>query len=586
MSTIKSNPFSELEIVVNQKAIFQPFSNEAKSFNNKKSLDLLIFLVLQGFDLHKIVLEYLDSKVSLNDRSRISEIESAFKIYHYKLEPDFDWRIKQCTKSKLNMLKINYAKILTENENIDLKKEGDLADFYTRMSEQIEGFVKAAKSSAVSPDSISLRRLIIAFVDDDRRSYIYLSKLLHIDLEKDLTEEILEREKDNNNTHWNQKSLYSLVKNTFLNFIKKNQIPTDLTPVYDCPSTQYYNTLLKKFYPIEEHQKIKSDENFRRERMLDYAEKVIEILWLNKSFFDEPIFLIRTNYKEPLEAKEMIPFLFENNITSICIQDKEEDHLSYYENLIAGKNVKFDIGKNYIKYFVDIANISKTKDVLIVAMYEGFETKIGLIKKGEQIFTQVQKGFTLFCLQMKSVYCTPSPNFWGNEIKSLNLSHYPVLKSLIPQQVTISPIQKNKNIIYSIYYGCPIKLELASMSNETIETMCAEWLRSEYAPKEFKIHFQLIRTGGNFADIDILGCNANNEIIACQVTNTNNVKLINDKAQKLDSFFSDKKIMFSQLKTYWKTQDNYNQNINEVWNNLKNDRIYTKLLERLIYGLI
>lgn len=582
MSTIKSNPFSELELTVNQKAVFQPFSHEAKSFDNKKSLDLLTFFVLQGYDLHKIVLDYLESKVSLNDRSRISEIESAFRNYHYKLDSNFDFRAKQCKKSKLNLLTVNYTKILEEKANINLKEEGDLVDFFVNMSEQIEGFVKAAKSANYLND-ISLRSLITAFVDDNRKEYEYLSKLLQIDLEKDLTEEIQKREKDNENTHWNQKSLYSLVKDFFLNNLKTNQIPNYLTPIYDCPSTQYYNTLLKKFYPIEEHEKIKSDENFRRERMLDYAEKIIEILWLNKPYFDEPIYLVRTNYK-PEQIKKWTPTLHEKNIISICIQDNESIDLKYYNDLISGEVVPFDIKRNYIKLFIDIANIALNKDVLIIAMYEGLEPKIGLIKKGEQIFKQKEDGFTLFCLQMKSVYCTPYPNFWGenNEIKSLNLSHYPVLKSLIPQQVTVSPIHKNKKKIYSIFYGCPIKIELASMSNESIETMCTEWIRSKFAPKEFKIEFQLIRTGGNFADIDIIGCNSDNEIIACQVTNTENDKLIKDKNKNLENFVSDKKIMFSHLETYWKTHDNFNQNITEVWNNFINDSIYARLLERLI----
>ena len=194
MSTIKSNPFSELELTVNQKAVFQPFSHEAKSFDNKKSLDLLIFFVLQGYDLHKIVLDYLESKVSLNDRSRISEIESAFRNYHYKLDSNFDFRAKQCKKSKLNLLTVNYTKILEEKANINLKEEGDLVDFFINMSEQIEGFVKAAKLADYLND-ISLRSLITAFVEDNRKEYEYLSKLLQIDLEKDLTEEIQKREK-------------------------------------------------------------------------------------------------------------------------------------------------------------------------------------------------------------------------------------------------------------------------------------------------------------------------------------------------------------------------------------------------------
>lgn len=583
MSKIKSNPFTELNLSVNQKAVFQPLSHESKSFGYKKSLDLLIFFVLKGYDLHRIVLEYLDSKVSLDDRNRISEIENAFSNYHLKIDNRFDRDAKHCTKSKLNRLRADYAKALLENNNIKLKNEGDLVDSFSQMSEQIEGFVKAAELLSFHL-SLMLRNLITAYVEGDRNGYEYLSKLWQIDLEKDLTEELQIRDKDNEDIHWSQVSLYTLVKDTFLNNLKCNNIPLYLTPKYDLPSTQYFNSLIKKFFPVEEHERLKSDEHFRRERLLDYAEKVVEILWLNKPYFDEPIYLIRTNYKEPLEAKEMIPLLFKNNIVSICIQDKENDDLNYFENLITGEKVKFEKGKNYIKYFIDIANIAKTKDVLLVAMYEGLETKIGLIKKGEQIFEQKHNGFTLFCLQLKSVYCTPYPNFWGekNEVESLKLSNFPILKSLIPQQVTISPLRKNKNKLYSIYYGCPIRLEYDSLSNEAVEIMCTEWLRSDYAPKEFKLRFQLLRTGGNFPDIDILGCNYNDEQIACQVTNTKNEKLIRDKVQKLESFNSDKKIMFSHLETHWTSQVNLNKNIMEVWNDFWNDGLYAKMLERLI----
>lgn len=583
MSITKSNPFTELNLPVNQKAVFQPSSHESKSFDYSKSLDLLIFLVLNGYDLHKIVLEYLDSRVSLDDRARISEIEDAFRNYHLKLDDRFDWETKQCKISKLNRLRADYAKVLLEKNNIKLKNEGDLVDFYSRMTEQIEGFIKTAELASF-PSSLSLRNLITAYVEGDINGYDYLSKLWQIDLEKDLTEELKNREIGNKEIHWNQVSLYLTVKDTFLNNLKLNHIPIYLTPKYDLPSTQYFNSLIKKFYPVEEHDRLKSDEHFRRERLLDYAEKIVDTLWLNKPYFDEPIYLIHTNYHEPLGAKEMIPLLFKNNIVSICIQDKEYDDLSYYESLLTGKKVKFDNGKNYIKYFIDIANIAKTKDVLLVAMYEGLETKIGLIKKGEQIFKQNNEGFTLFCLQLKSAYCTPYPNFWGetNEIKSLKLSSFPILKSLIPQHVTISPIHKNKNKLYSIYYGCPIKIEYDSLSNEAVEVMCTEWLRSDYAPKEFKLRFQLLRTGGNFPDIDILGCNYNDEQIACQVTNTKNEKLISDKVQKLESFNSDKRIMFSHLQTHWTSPVNLNKNILEVWNDFWNDSFYVKMLERLI----
>jgi len=43
MSNSKQNSFIEFELSINQKAIFQPTSHEAKSFDNKKSITLIRF---------------------------------------------------------------------------------------------------------------------------------------------------------------------------------------------------------------------------------------------------------------------------------------------------------------------------------------------------------------------------------------------------------------------------------------------------------------------------------------------------------------------------------------------------------------
>jgi len=343
---------------------------------------------------------------------------------------------------------------------------------------------------------------------------------------------------------------------------------------------------LKKFYPVEDHERLETDEKFRQERLLDYAEKVVEIVWLNKKpYFDEPVYYARCNY--PIEdiANQYIPELFEKNLISICIKDNEPIDIQLYDDLLAGRDVKHNPKLIYLHRFFNIVRQVKTKDVIVVSSYLGNkENKIGLIKKGSEIIELKKDRLTLYCLQMKSVYCTPYPNFWGknNEVKTLNLSKYPVLKSLIPQQVTISPVIKNKNKIYSIYYGYPIEFELASLSNEDVEIMCMEWLRSKYAPPDFKMQFQLLKTGGNNADIDILGCTYDNEKIACQVTNTDNQKLIKDKEQKLEDFDSFRKIMFSHLETFWTAPDSFNQNITEIWNDFKNDDRYVQLLKRLI----
>ena len=62
---------------------------------------------------------------------------------------------------------------------------------------------------------------------------------------------------------------------------------------------------------------IKADRDFRQERLLDFAEKVVNVLWKNQPLFDEPSWLVRCNYRKTDRQYEMKERLYADNKISI-----------------------------------------------------------------------------------------------------------------------------------------------------------------------------------------------------------------------------------------------------------------------------
>ena len=121
------------------------------------------------------------------------------------------------------------------------------------------------------------------------------------------------------------------------------------------------------------------------------------------------------------------------------------------------------------------------------------------------------------------------------------------------------------------------------MTDSAIEVMCTEWLRSRFANESYRICYQIIRTGGNYADIDILGANNQNKIVAVQVSNTTDINWVSKKIDKLNSFSSDVKVMFSNVHRPDLKSINGCRNIfiGDVWNEFYSDLYYKVMLERL-----
>ena len=551
---MKKNPFEELGITIKPKALFQAYSNEANQVGVEKRIEALAKIIYAGYNLKEVADGYLQGKDAATDKARKNEIIDTLNLYSRTI---LDAIIEKgsCSPKIKNLIKIFY------NEENEPKKLQDATNT----------FAIAIK------ERFAIRDLLIAYIENSR-DYFTLSSAIGIDLNEDISNQLQEKDKkESSQPQWEYVKLYSWFKDVLIPDIRNNNIRYWL-PSLQMPATQIANVFVKKYLPIEDHELLKANAELRKERLYEFTEKVIRVLWLNETLFEEPIYLVRCNYTG--KSASEIEYLYENNIASICIQDEETEDRDYFNDLINGNNPAYNNKLPYIQRFVSLADLAKEQDVIIIASYLGQNPKIGLIKKGSEMFCKEGDGFNLYCLKMKSVYCTPN---WSEEFNSIDLRTYPILKSIIPQQVTISAVNQRKSAIYGIYYGVKYPLDLSLMTDSAIEVMCTEWLRSRFANESYRICYQIIRTGGNYADVDILGANNQNKIIAAQVSNTTDINLVCKKIDKLNSFSSDEKIMFSMV--YRPDLKSINGCLNifigDVWNEFYSDLYYKVMLERL-----
>ena len=552
---MENNPVDELNLRIMPKAMFQVCSNEANQIEVEKRIEALVQIIYAGYDLNDVVHRYLKGKDALTDKVRKNEIISSFNLYtHIILDKAID-------KGSYSPVIKNLIKTFYKGENEPNK-----------LQEAINAFIIAIK------ERFTIRDLLIGYFENSP-NYSVVKSAIDIDLKEDISKRLRDKdEKENSQPLWKYVELYSWFKEVLIPDIQNNNVRYWL-PSLQMPATQIANVFMKKYLPIEDHELLKANAELRKERLYELAEKIIRVLWLNEPLFQEPIYLVRSNYTD--KSASELEYLYENNIVSICIQEEEIIDQTYFDELINGSNPGYNKKLPYIQRFVSLVNLVKMQDVIVIASYLGKNPKIGLIKKDSEMFCREGKGFKLFCLKMKSVYCTPN---WGEQFNSIDLRTYPILKSIIPQQVTISSVKQRKNAIYGIYYGVKYPLDLSLMTDSAIEIMCTEWLRSRFANEKYRICYQIIRTGGNFADVDVLGANNKNRIVAAQVSNTSDINLVSKKIDKLNSFSSDEKIMFSNVHRpdLEKIDDCLNIFIGDVWSDFYSDSYYKVMLERLV----
>ncbi len=334
-----------------------------------------------------------------------------------------------------------------------------------------------------------------------------------------------------------------------------------------------FKQLIGKCYSKNIPVKGESSSEMMKRRINEFV-ALVEEIYTERDFVEvpqvqsQPIFLIRTNLydKDANNIERLVDSLYEDDIISINVRDRRGSDDEYFHKLFNRELEKHDSKKQYINQFYKLVNEAANTDVIVIAHYKGLNPKIGLIRKGSTYFCKEETGdiYKLYCLKMENVRCISSDD------------QKRFLSSLIPGILTISPVQRKRGVINSIYKDIPYPFELDSVSDSNLEKLCAEYLRS-------CLSYQSVRVlGKNFPDIDIIGYKNQNELFAAQVSCTANRMLIDKKKAQLCTFEEAKqKIMFSTLPT---DENAYplNINIQDVWNYFANNEVHKEFLKKLI----
>lgn len=281
---------------------------------------------------------------------------------------------------------------------------------------------------------------------------------------------------------------------------------------------------------------------------------------------EEKVFLVRINFDI---YNDEIQYCYDNNYISILVnQDDEKEVWKKYTDKKSTKSKK-----QFIDRWFSLQKSVHENDVLVLVTFKGNKkAKIGKIIKDTK-FKEYDKDsqFKLF-------------KFEVNEHSEFDLEDFPIFSSIIPSQVTISPIIKRAKVIRHLYqYGNlnHIDISLDNISEKSVELICLEWLRSTFA-KENKLKYQLLLVGGNYHNIDIFGVTEKGKRLAAQVTTTNDDHTIKLKIEKIKNHHSDIKIIFSNCNNISNPSPNIQMvSLDMVWNDLLNNG-YEEMLTSLV----
>jgi hypothetical protein len=297
-------------------------------------------------------------------------------------------------------------------------------------------------------------------------------------------------------------------------------------------------------------------QNPSKENYFEAIKYSIDILFFGKEPYNKFV-LFRNNFGH----SEQIEKFYTNDETAIHL-DTEKD-FEDWEKYINGENPK----QQYLQRWKSLTDLIKKQDVIIISSYHGIGYKIGKIRKGTK-FEKIING--------KSVYYL----FKLENAKAINLDLYQFIQTILPANVTLSNVNRKNYSLRKIFPGVVCNVSNFEMDDIAIEILVAEWLRSKYAPKEYKIKYQILKTGGNKKDIDISGITENDENLIVQVSNTENLETIKKKIVKMEKYEDCKKIFFFNIQSQ-EINGHKIIDIKNVIEDFRKDKYYQKLLREL-----
>lgn len=460
-------------------------------------------------------------------------LDQTIKDYQKKYEQPKDKyildKLKPTLQYFISHLRFDKHLPLKEFETQNLKKT--ISDLKVELTEKIE-------------KQYSLTTLIESFLNGNEKAFKNENIFFKIDFQKDLTDKLKERDsKEKKQFQESYTHLYIFLKNNLIPDFKKqnfNGYPIEMGMSYQ---TEY----LVKFYLQNP-----SKENYLR--AIQYA---VNIIYFDKEPYHQ-FFLFRINFSED----DIVKDFYDKN--HIGVRFNSEADMDDWEKLNNRQQPK----QQYVQRWKQLNQSAQENDVIVIASYRNFGSKIGVIPQGTQ-FDKVgneKEFYTIFQLE---------------EAQKIDIDKHPFIQTLLPANVTISPVKrKNYTLRKKIFPKVIVRIENNEFDDIAYEIIASEWLRTEYAPIEYRLQYQFLKTGGNKKDIDIYGMTVNNEKLIAQVSATNNAKTIDNKIQKLEKYKDFKQLFFFNT-TDKKTSDYEIIDIKRVVIDLKNDPKYSGLIDEL-----
>ncbi len=390
----------------------------------------------------------------------------------------------------------------------------------------------------------SIDKLIEAHLDENINELKKQNSFFHIDLNENLSEKLQGRDKKENRSYQESYThLYGFYQNILLpNYRKQNfaSMPVLMGMDYQ---TEY---VVSHFQLFEA-----SKENYTR--ALKYIIKVL--------FFNNPpyhtFFIFRINLNDTVETNSFW------TLNEVAIHFNTALDIEDWDKLQQGEQPK----QQYIQRWKTLTQELINRDVIICASYKGKGFKMGIVRLNTE--PTIKKSTNGFFLAL------PLEN--SGEI---DLDLHPIVQGLIPSNVTISRIKKRNYRLRKIYHQMKVRLPIREFDSYSYEIMVNEWLRSNHAPEDMRLKFQLLKTGSSKKDIDIFGVSVLGEKMAVQVSDTSDSMTIMKKVRQLSNYEEFRKLFFFNVQSS-KDEDVEIIDLKQVVNDLENDSCYKELVREL-----
>lgn len=394
-----------------------------------------------------------------------------------------------------------------------------------------------------SDKKFSKEKFIKSYLEENEEEYKIQKRFFKIDLKEDIINKLSQRDETENKDFQEQYiHLYKFLQHNLIpNYLANNFIGFMIDMGFD-----YQSEYVVRYF-LQEPDK---------ESYFEAIKYSIDILYFEKEPYHKFV-LFRNNFGN----NEQIQKFYNNDETAIHL-DTEKD-FEDWTNYINGKNPN----QQYLQRWKSLTDLIYKQDVIIIASYKGLGYKIGKIKQGTS-FHKVVNGKSIFYL------------FKLKNAVPINLDLYQFVQTILPANVTLSNVHRKNYSLRKIYPKVVCQTSNFEMDEIAIEILVAEWLRSKYAPKEYRIKYQILKTGGNKKDIDVSGITESDENLIAQVSNTDNLGTIKKKIAKLDKYEDCRKVFFFNIPNQ-EIAGHQIIDIKKIIEDFKKDEYYQRLMTEL-----